>query len=250
MRIKWGPVTAASLLFCVTLVSPQVIGTARAQAADGAAPHIQLAQAADDAAEKQAFEAAKELGTVEAWDAFLSNFPKGFRSDLARAYVKKLADQPASAPSAPAVAAPERAQNATPGPMMKPSIGMLEMAPRFDLIASTSRAAKLSCSESRTLASQITVDAARISFINYSPDPIEVYWIDENGAQQLYGQINKGRQATVETFVSQPWVVKYLDGTCLAIAMPNPGPQIFPIGEFARGIVVERFKIVWFGKQR
>jgi uncharacterized protein YecT (DUF1311 family) len=48
--------------------------------------------------EKQAFEAAKELGTVEAWDAFLSNYPSGFHADLARAYVTKLA--------APATAAP------------------------------------------------------------------------------------------------------------------------------------------------
>ncbi|MFA5900381.1 MAG: hypothetical protein WC829_14860 [Hyphomicrobium sp.] len=57
--------------------------------------------------EREAFEAAKELGTVEAWDAFLSNYPKGFRADLARAYVKKLADTPAApAPSAgPPVAA-------------------------------------------------------------------------------------------------------------------------------------------------
>lgn len=65
------------------------------------------AQAQPADAEKQAFEAAKELGTVEAWDAFLSNYPKGFYADLARAYVKKLAEQPATQPSpAPAVAAP------------------------------------------------------------------------------------------------------------------------------------------------
>lgn len=47
-----------------------------------------------EAEAKQAFEAAKLLGTVEAWDAFLSNYPKGFHADLARAYVKKLADVP------------------------------------------------------------------------------------------------------------------------------------------------------------
>jgi len=51
-------------------------------------------------AEKDAFEAAKELGTVEAWDAFLSNYPTGFHADLARAYVKKLAAEPPSQPSA------------------------------------------------------------------------------------------------------------------------------------------------------
>ncbi len=52
--------------------------------------------------EKDAFEAAKSLGTVEAWDAFLSNYPKGFHADLARAYVKKLADQPQPPASVPA----------------------------------------------------------------------------------------------------------------------------------------------------
>src|SRR4249920_2734988 len=50
--------------------------------------------------EKEAFEAAKSLGTVEAWDAFLSNYPTGFHADLARAYVKKLsATTPSHAPS-------------------------------------------------------------------------------------------------------------------------------------------------------
>ncbi len=67
-------------------------GGVRAQAADGT--------------EKAAFEAAKELGTVEAWDAFLSNYPTGFHADLARAYVKKLASEPAPAASAPAAPAP------------------------------------------------------------------------------------------------------------------------------------------------
>ena len=42
--------------------------------------------------EKEAFESAKELGTTEAWNAFLSNFPSGFHADLARAYLKKLGE--------------------------------------------------------------------------------------------------------------------------------------------------------------
>ena len=54
--------------------------------------------ASDEEAEKEAFEAAKGLGTVE---AFLTHYPNGFRADLARAYVKKLADQPQAAPSPP-----------------------------------------------------------------------------------------------------------------------------------------------------
>jgi hypothetical protein len=52
--------------------------------------------------EKEAFEAAKELGTVEAWDAFLSNYPTGFHADLARAYVKKLGEAKPGLHAAPA----------------------------------------------------------------------------------------------------------------------------------------------------
>ena len=45
----------------------------------------------DSIDEKEAFESAKELGTIEGWEAFLNSFPNGFRADLARAYVKRLA---------------------------------------------------------------------------------------------------------------------------------------------------------------
>jgi hypothetical protein len=79
---------------------------------------------AEDAmsAERQAFESAKELGTVEAWEAFLSNYSKGFHADLARAYVKKLAGQngsaatnaPAAAPGSPATKADSVTLTATP----------------------------------------------------------------------------------------------------------------------------------------
>ncbi len=39
---------------------------------------------------KEAFESAKELDTLEAWQAYVRNFPEGFRADLARAYIKRL----------------------------------------------------------------------------------------------------------------------------------------------------------------
>ena len=45
-----------------------------------------------DIAARDAFEAAKELGTPEAWNVFLTSFPNGFYADLARAYLKKLAE--------------------------------------------------------------------------------------------------------------------------------------------------------------
>lgn len=44
----------------------------------------------DGISEKEAFNSAKELGTIEGWEAFLKSFPTGFRADLARAYVRRL----------------------------------------------------------------------------------------------------------------------------------------------------------------
>ncbi len=49
-----------------------------------------IAPAYAETAESEAFNAAKELGTVDAWQAFLKNYPDGFHSDLARAYIKNL----------------------------------------------------------------------------------------------------------------------------------------------------------------
>ena len=66
-----------------------------------------FAGAAEDT-EKEAFEEAKSLGTVEAWDAFLSHYSAGFHADLARAYVKQLsaaAPSPTPSPAAPTVSA-------------------------------------------------------------------------------------------------------------------------------------------------
>ena len=59
-----------------------------------------VAQPAADVSPKEAFVAARELGTAEAWNTFLENYPSGFYTDLARAYVKKLnggASTPAAA---------------------------------------------------------------------------------------------------------------------------------------------------------
>jgi hypothetical protein len=64
-----------------------------------------------DISTREAFEAAKELGTPEAWRAFLTSFPNGFYADMARAYLKKLADSGTAAPPAP-TAAPAAASRA------------------------------------------------------------------------------------------------------------------------------------------
>ena len=66
---------------------------------------------AQDIAAKEAFEAAKELGTVEAWNAFLASYPTGFYADLARAYIVKLGGPAAPRPAVTAAPARRGARN-------------------------------------------------------------------------------------------------------------------------------------------
>lgn len=73
----------------------------------GGVPGISHAVAQDKGGEKDAFEAAKELGTADAWNAFLSHYPQGFHADLARAYLRKLEGGPAAAEPTPAAASPK-----------------------------------------------------------------------------------------------------------------------------------------------
>lgn len=67
--------------------------------------------AGDGITQKEAFENAKELDTIEAWEAFLNAFPSGFRADLARAYVKRLAGR---SPAPPREAEPPRTPRRPP----------------------------------------------------------------------------------------------------------------------------------------
>ena len=60
------------------------------------APESQATTGRGGVPEKEAFDSAKELGTIDAWEAFLRSYPSGFRADLARGYAKKLARKSAA----------------------------------------------------------------------------------------------------------------------------------------------------------
>ncbi|MGW9820513.1 uncharacterized protein DUF1565 [Methylorubrum extorquens] len=85
------------------------------------APSQAIEQEADPSA-KEAFEAARSLGTAEAWAAFLSRYGTGFYADLARAHIKALAEAGGAKTEAPGQSrtpppAPLEAGNsARPGP--------------------------------------------------------------------------------------------------------------------------------------
>lgn len=92
-------------------------------AAAASGPAFQAAAVAQtpDSSEKEAFEAAKELGTKDAWEAFLTSYSTGFRADLARAYIKKLSDEQTATPVAPQPTPPAPTSSATEQEGIKPN---------------------------------------------------------------------------------------------------------------------------------
>jgi hypothetical protein len=142
-----------------------------------------------------AFNSAKELGTVEAWDAFLSNYPTGFHADLARAYVKKLSE---GAPAA------QTAVSSSPEP--------------------TGSARELECNQRKTVRSLKSDVPTKITFINKSGMYRALMWMDFDGQLKDYGGMNPDEQKTLDTFFTHPWMVVTGPGDCLQIFLPDTTP--------------------------
>ncbi len=155
----------------------------------------QAQEASTDASlEKEAFEAAKDLGTVEAWEAFLKSFSSGFRADLAKAYIKKLAEGgPAGNQQSPADAGPAPDNAALPD------------------------AEALACREVGKLRSEKSASAAKLVFSNQSDSERRITWIDFRGKEQKSIILAPGQENIQQTFLTHPWLVRDADGKCLQV---------------------------------
>jgi hypothetical protein len=153
------------------------------------------------AAEKEAFEAAKQLGTVEAWDAFLSHHPTGFHADLARAYVKKLGQPDAKSPAASA-------------------------APSAPALVAGPSAQELPCSKAEKLSSENSDKPAKIRFVNESGATLVIQWIDFKGRLKEYATLQPGAELTQDTFLTHPWIAAYQEGSCRQLFLPGEGTTV------------------------
>src|SRR5680860_965022 len=164
---------------------------------------------ATDSSEKDAFGSAKELGTVAAFEAFLSNYPSGFYADLARAYVDKL-NQAEAAPSPPP---PTPVQQTPPPPAPKP-------------VAAPSPGTDPSCKELFKVKSQGSNAKAKITFINKSGAYRSIMWLDFSGQPKDYANLQAGEKVTLDTFLTHPWMITDGPGNCVDIFMAHAGTRV------------------------
>jgi hypothetical protein len=191
----------------------RVYATTPAPSASTATP-----SAADNSgAEKDAFNSTKELGTAEAWNAFLASYPSGFHADLARAYLKKLGEGATPSNST----APTEAASTLP-----PGVGQTVAA---KLPASVSgNTHEISCKDKPRSKNNNT--PAKVTFVNTSGMYRSLLWLDFTGQPTSMTGLNPSEQVTVETFVSHPWMVATGPGDCLQIFMPSAGVSTVVLG--------------------
>lgn len=216
LQLKGGAKNIKSFIEACRTYSEAILGDSAGS--DGGAepeteaksePTTDTAKPASGNAEKDAYEAAKELGTVEAWEAFLNSYPSGFRADLARAYMKKLGATPGAA----------KKSEATPA-------GATQTA---------RDATKVSCSAQGKMRSKTSNTPTKITFINESGAYRSVMWLDFDGRPKPYADLNAGERVTIETFLTHPWMATDGPGNCIEIVLPRAGSSVATLGTGSQG---------------
>ncbi len=162
-------------------------------------------ESAGNSEEKEAFDSAKELGTVAAFEAFLANYPSGFFADLAHAYINKLSEAAASPPAPPPPAPPPPAPTPTAIPGLGPDP---------------------SCKDLFKVKSQNSATPAKITFVNKSGMYRSIMWLDFSGQPKNYANLNSGQQITLDTYLTHAWMVTDGPGNCIEIVLPHAGTRV------------------------
>ena len=171
------------------------------------------APAAAGSAEKAAFDAAKDLGTREAWNAFLHNYPSGFHADLARAYLVKL--------EAPAGVAPQTAIPAVP-----------QGAAETVLVEGTE--ARISCKQLFKVRSINSGVPSKLTFINRANTMRSIQWLDEKSQPKDLASLQSGQKEEFNTVTTHPWMIATGPGDCIEILYPGPNGTIVELTDASK----------------
>jgi VHL beta domain len=205
MTLRQGTILFFICAAFLTMIVGAQLAHAGATDSGTTSPDTKASAEAKGADATAAFNSAKELGTADAWNAFLASYPTGFHADLARAYLKKLSE------GTPA------AQTPAASPPPEP----------------TGTARELACDQRKTVRSLKSDVPTKITFVNKSGMYRSLIWIDFDGGTKDYGGLNPDEQLTLETFVTHPWIVATGPGDCLQIFLPDTTPAKVELARLA-----------------
>jgi hypothetical protein len=109
-----------------------------------------------------------------------------------------------------------------------------EHEPTLSSAMSFTKLSPLSCGDEKQLRSMEGSISTFIRFDNYSPEAVNLYWLNYDGVRVYYATVGTGRSLLQQTYVTHPWVVTRKDagsGTdeCVAIFQPTSDPGVAEI---------------------
>lgn len=88
----------------------------------------------------------------------------------------------------------------------------------------------VSAGREKTLRSEQSAIATTVQFVNRTPRPMQIFWLDFQGQRKLYNTLPGNSQFVQTTFAGHPWVVVD-DGKVRGIYIPRPEPGRAVISE-------------------
>jgi 5'-3' exonuclease len=79
------------------------------------------------------------------------------------------------------------------------------------------------CDQLGTVKSINSNTAVNITFVNNSKRQLHINWLDYNGAEQHYKDLEDGQSWICPTFLTHPWIIRKTDNACATILIPKAG---------------------------
>lgn len=96
----------------------------------------------------------------------------------------------------------------------------LKIASSRSTVAPDNTTAAVACEEEKNLRSLGTQFVTYIYFTNARSEVIRLYWINHQGARQLYATLEHGQTRSFQTYITHPWLVADSQDKCVGIYMP------------------------------
>ena len=79
------------------------------------------------------------------------------------------------------------------------------------------------CDQLSGLKSLNSFDTVNITFTNHSKRLLHINWIDYNGSEMSYKDLEDGTSWTIPTYLTHVWIIRKTDNACSTILIPKTG---------------------------
>jgi len=82
------------------------------------------------------------------------------------------------------------------------------------------------CYLEKSIKSTVSEEPRKFVIINSSSSPVKFNWLNFNGNRVYYGTVMPGSAASMNSFLTHPWLLENADGSCLGIWMAGDTADI------------------------